>query len=281
MHLSSTGPVVLLFNDGTAGLLTGANPEAKIIALKDPRAPEADPAIMVDELRLAEVWNGETILLRTERGGAEADPPFTLGWLARMMLQEKKSLSDLLIASLALSFLTIVPPLIVMSIIDKVITHHSFSTLFLMSVILGIMVLYETLLGFARRLIIAVVGVRTDAQAQSARVSPPDPAAAGLLRTPPGRRDDVQGQSDPSGAAFHHRQADDHLARPDHAHGAAAVPVLAERHAGLDRAGLLDHRDADHPGLPAPDAGGLWPGDRRPRPTSNRRWARRSSASRP
>jgi ATP-binding cassette subfamily B protein len=164
MHLSSTGPVVLLFNDGTAGLLTGANPEAKIVALKDPRAPEADPAIMVDELRLAEVWNGETILLRTERGGAEADPPFTIGWLFKMMMKEKKSLSDLLIASLALSFLTIVPPLIVMSIIDKVITHHSFSTLFLMSVILGIMVLYETLLGFARRLVIAVVGVRTDAR---------------------------------------------------------------------------------------------------------------------
>ena len=164
MSLSGTGPVVLLFNDGTAGLLTGANPEAKIVALKDPRAPEADPAIMVDELRLAEVWSGEIILLRTERGGAEVDPPFTVSWLFRMMMGEKKSLSDLLIASLALSFLTIVPPLIVMSIIDKVITHHSFSTLFLMSVILGIMVLYETLLGFARRLVIAVVGVRTDAR---------------------------------------------------------------------------------------------------------------------
>jgi len=164
MNLSSTGPVVLLFNDGTAGLLTGANPEAKIVALKDPRAPEADPAIMVDEMRLAEVWSGETILLRTERGGVEADPPFTIGWLFRMMMREKKSLSDLFIASLALSFLTIVPPLIVMSIVDKVITHHSFSTLFLMSVILGIMVAYETLLGFARRLIIAVVGVRTDAK---------------------------------------------------------------------------------------------------------------------
>ncbi len=164
MHLSGTGPVVLLFNDGTAGLLTGANPESKIVALKDPRAPEADPAIMVDEMRLAEVWNGETILMRTERGGVETDPPFTIGWLFRMMMREKKSLSDLFIASLALSFLTIVPPLIVMSIIDKVITHHSFSTLVLMSTILAIMVCYETLLGFARRLIIAVVGVRTDAK---------------------------------------------------------------------------------------------------------------------
>jgi len=95
MNLSGTGPVVLLFNDGTAGLLTGANPEAKIVGLKDPRAPEAEPAIMVDEMRLAEVWNGETILLRTERGGKEGDPPFTVGWLFKMMMGEKKSLGDL------------------------------------------------------------------------------------------------------------------------------------------------------------------------------------------
>ena len=164
MHLGNTGPVVLLFNDGTAGLLTGANPEARFVTLKDPRAPEADPPILVDEMRLSEVWSGETILLRTERGGAEADPPFSLTWLFQMMGHERKSLIDLFVGSLALSFLTIVPPLIVMSIIDKVITHHSYSTLFLMSVILAIMVAYETLLGFARRLIIAVVGVRTDAR---------------------------------------------------------------------------------------------------------------------
>ncbi|MSO99598.1 MAG: peptidase domain-containing ABC transporter [Acetobacteraceae bacterium] len=164
MHLGGTGPVVLLFNDGTAGLLTGANAESKIVGLKDPRAPEAEPAIMVDEMRLAEVWSGETILLRSERGGREADPPFTVGWLFEMMMKEKKALGDLFLASFALSFLTIVPPLLVMSVVDKVITHHSFATLFLISTILGIMVAYETLLGFARRLIIAVVGVRTDAK---------------------------------------------------------------------------------------------------------------------
>jgi ATP-binding cassette, subfamily B, bacterial HlyB/CyaB len=164
LQFSGGAPVVLLFSDGTAGLLVGANAEAKIVALKDPRSPEADPPVMVDELRLAEVWSGETVLLRAERSSVETDPPFTLGWLFRMMLKERQSLKDLFVGSLALSLLTIVPPLIVMSVIDKVITHRSFSTLFLLSTILGIMAAYETLLGFARRLIIAVVGVRTDAK---------------------------------------------------------------------------------------------------------------------
>ena len=178
-HLvTSAAPVRPPFNDGTAGLLTGANPEAKIVGLERPAG--AGSRTRHHGRYFAEVWSGETILLRTERGGVEADPPFTLGWLFKMMLGEVAWRSVHRLAS----FLTIVPPLIVMSIIDKVITHHSFSTLFLMSVILGIMVAYETLLGFARRLVIAVIGVRTDARL-NLHVRPPDPAATGLLERHP------------------------------------------------------------------------------------------------
>jgi ATP-binding cassette, subfamily B, bacterial HlyB/CyaB len=163
-HFSNTGPVVLLFTDGTAGLLVGANAETKIVALRDPRAPEAEPPVLVDEMRLAEVWGGEAILLRSQRDQAKTDPPFTLSFLFSLVTQEKKSLRDLFIASFAVSLLTIVPPLLIMSIIDRVVTHHSYSTLALIAVMMGIMATYEMLLGHARRLIITVFGARTDAK---------------------------------------------------------------------------------------------------------------------
>ncbi len=162
--VAGAGPVVLLFNDGSAGLLTGANPETKIVFIRDPRAPEAEPPIPVDEMRLAEVWNGEVVLVRAERSQEQADPPFTLRWLVSVVLKEGKSLRDLLVASLAISFLTILPPLLVMQTVDRVMVHHSYSTLFLIASILGTMVAYETLLGFARRLIILVIGTKTDAK---------------------------------------------------------------------------------------------------------------------
>ena len=162
--VTGAGPVVLLFNDGSAGLLVGSNPEAKIVFIRDPRAPEADPPVPVDELRLGEVWSGEAVLLRAERSQAEADPPFTLRWLVSIVLKQGKHLRDLLIASVAISFLTIFPPLLVMQVVDRVLTHHSYSTLALISAILATAVFYETLLGYARRLIILVVGVRVDAQ---------------------------------------------------------------------------------------------------------------------
>jgi ATP-binding cassette subfamily B protein len=164
MRFNNTGPVVLLFTDGTAGLLTGVNTEHKVVLVKDPRGSEADSPVPVDELRLSEVWAGEVVLVRANRGYAESDAPFSLRWLVGLVMQEKRSLREIGVASLALSLLTIFPPFLIMTVVDKVLTHHSYSTLTLIGVIVGVAIVYETLLGYGRRLIVLVVGTRIDAR---------------------------------------------------------------------------------------------------------------------
>jgi subfamily B ATP-binding cassette protein HlyB/CyaB len=160
MKLRDAGPIVLLLADGGAGLLAGVNSENNVVFLKDPLG--SDDALPIDELRLSEVWTGDALLLRAERGVAEADAPFTLSWLARMVMGERRSLRDIGLASLTLSFLTIFPPLLVMTVVDRVLTHRSISTLTLLAAILAIAVIYETLLGHARRLIVLTVGTKID-----------------------------------------------------------------------------------------------------------------------
>ncbi len=164
MRLNTGTPVILLLDDGTAALLVGTNIEAKVVALRDPRASDAEQPIHVDEMRLKEVWSGEAVLLRALREQTEVDPPFTVGYLISLVTKESKSLRDLFLASFTISFLTILPPLIVMKVMDAVIPHQSYSTLFLIAALVTIMVVFETLLGFARRLIIVVVGARIDAR---------------------------------------------------------------------------------------------------------------------
>ena len=65
------------------------------------------------------VWSGEAVLLRAARvaGGRQT---VGLSWLAGLVLQERRSLRDVGLASLTLSFLTIFPPLLVMSVVNKV-----------------------------------------------------------------------------------------------------------------------------------------------------------------
>ena len=164
MRLAGAGPIVLLLAEGGAGVLTGADPDRGVAMLKDPLAQDAAPAIAVDELRLMRIWTGEAILLRADRRGAGAEEPFTMRWLAALVMQERRPLCDVGVASLTLSFLTIFPPLLVMTVVDKVLTHRSWSTLALLAALLAIGVAYETLLGHARRAIVVVVGARIDAK---------------------------------------------------------------------------------------------------------------------
>lgn len=164
MRFNNTGPVVLLFTDGTAGLLTGINTEHKVVFVKDPRGPAADAPVPVDELRLSEVWAGEAILVRAVRGIAEADAPFSIRWLAGLVLLEKKSLIQIGVASFTLSMLTIFPPFLVMTVVDRVLTYKSVSSLTLIAMFVIIAIAYETMLTYARQMIILVIGTRIDAR---------------------------------------------------------------------------------------------------------------------
>src|SRR5579872_4828992 len=158
LRFQETGPVVLLFNDGSAGLVTDANPQQRVAFIQNPYALPGTPPVAVDELRMSEVWAGEAILLRASRSQTASDAPFNLRWLIELVLGERKSLRDIGLASFTISFLTLFPPIIVMTSVNKVLQFNSVSTLAVISAILAIVILYETLLSYARRLIISVVG---------------------------------------------------------------------------------------------------------------------------
>ncbi|APH63560.1 Type I protein secretion transmembrane subunit [Granulibacter bethesdensis] len=164
MKMKGTSPLVMLFKDGGAGLMVGVDPQRKIVFMKDPLAPRSDDPIAIDELRLSQAWDGDTLLIRSQRGVAEEDAPFNFSWLLGMVLKEKRNLVDIGVASITLSVLTIIPPMLVMTVIDKVIAHQSMSTLLLVSLILLVCVVFETVLGYTRREITQIVAARLDAK---------------------------------------------------------------------------------------------------------------------
>ena len=157
-------PVILLFKDGTAGLMVGVDVQRQVVWVRDPRHASNEFAVAVDQFRLQRSWGGEVLLIRQTRGSSEAERPFTFGWLMGLVLNERRSLRDVCIASISISALTVVPPLLVMTVVDRVVVHHSMSTLLLLCVVLLIITVYETLLGYARRELVQVVSTRVDAR---------------------------------------------------------------------------------------------------------------------
>src|SRR3984957_13280230 len=163
LRVQSDAPLVLLLNDGSAALLVAKDAARQVVFLKGPRA-SSDPPIAVDELRLTQLWQGEVLLVRRLRGASPEEEPFTLAWLWRLVLGERRNLREIVVASITLSVLQILPPFLVMVAINRVLTHQSMSTLALIGLILALAVGYETLLGYARREIVEVMSTRLDAR---------------------------------------------------------------------------------------------------------------------
>ncbi len=162
MAMKGGNPVVLLLNDGSAATMLAADPAKNVVWLRPPTATGDSQAIAVDELRLSQVWDGTTILMRPERGVAFDDEPFTMAWLGRMVWVEKNVLRDIVIGSIVLSVLAIAPPLMIMIVIDKVLTYQSLSTLALVALALVAAAFYEAYLGYVRRQLIQIVATRLD-----------------------------------------------------------------------------------------------------------------------
>ncbi len=162
--LELTSPVVLLLTDGSAALLVAADKKRDLVWIRHSRLAPSDPPVALGQADLCKVWSGEAVLMRARRLASREEAPFSLRWVAELVWMERRAMRDVGLASLVLSILTVLPALMVMTVIDEVVTHQSLSTLVLISLMIGIAMLSETLLGYARRQLILVVGARVDAK---------------------------------------------------------------------------------------------------------------------
>lgn len=162
MKLTDPTPVVLLFGDGSAGVLTGVDPISRAALIKDPCGAAGDPPVAVDELRLSEVWQGEVLLIRKPRESTYEREAFGARWIFRLFLQDKRFVRDIALASLVTGVLGIVPPFLVMSVIDRVVTYGNMSTLALLALIMAVVVLYEAVLEYARVDMVTLLAGRLD-----------------------------------------------------------------------------------------------------------------------
>jgi HlyB family type I secretion system ABC transporter len=159
-----TTPVVVLLRDGTAGLVVGADARNDVVWIKSPTARDAEPPVAVDRLRLEQAWAGDAVLVRRTTGIDNSQAPFTLGWIIKQVTVEKRFISQIAWSSVVLSALGIVPAFIVMGTIDRVLEFNSIDTWWLLASILGVMMFFEMLLGWARRELILVLSARLDAR---------------------------------------------------------------------------------------------------------------------
>ena len=165
-RLARALPAILRAKNGGALILDDARSDptkGTVAVIRDPSAGDA-AVFAIDELHLAEVWEGEVILVKRTHGASDEQRPFGLGWLAGQVFREKKLFGDIALGALVSTVFALMPPFIFMIVLDRVLTNHSNSTLNVLIGALLLMLLFETVLMYMRRLLTQVATTRIDAR---------------------------------------------------------------------------------------------------------------------
>ena len=163
-RLAKSLPVILRAKDGGALILEDARSDpmrGSIAIVRDPRF-QGDEQMAIEEIRLAEVWQGEVILVKRTHFSEKEQQPFGMAWLAGQVLRERKLFVDIAAGAVASTIFTVAPPFLFMIVLDRVLVNHSMSTLNVIVGVILIMLLFETMLAYLRRVLTQVATTRID-----------------------------------------------------------------------------------------------------------------------
>jgi ATP-binding cassette subfamily B protein len=163
-RLARAMPAILRAKDGGALILEDARSDpakGTVAVIRDPNAIE-DVVLVVDELHLAEVWEGEAILIKRRYSTGDEQQPFGVGWIVAQVLKERKLFKEIGLAAFISTVFALAPPFVFMIVLDRVLVNTSYSTLNVLVGALLIMMLFETILTYLRRVLTQVVSTRID-----------------------------------------------------------------------------------------------------------------------
>lgn len=105
-------------------------------------------------------WTGWVLSARPHRG--TTSPPTGFNWFWQHLRIFRGTLLEVLVLSLCLNLLSLVPPLVFQTVIDKVLVHHAWTTLDVLCAGLVLVTLFDTVASILRPRLLAQVTSRLD-----------------------------------------------------------------------------------------------------------------------
>jgi ATP-binding cassette subfamily B protein len=146
-------PLIARMANGNALIVVGIRAEGEgKIALLDPTA-QAAIAVLEDRATFCARWDGQVILVKREHKLSDPDQRFGFAWFIPEILKQKEAFRDILIAALAMHLLALASPVFFQLVIDKVLTHQSETTLWVLAVGIVFALAFDSIFGYLRQML--------------------------------------------------------------------------------------------------------------------------------
>lgn len=152
-------PAIAAMRDGSF-LLLGRCGDDRILV----QAPDADRPAMMSRAELEAAWDGRLVLMTKRATLTDLARRFDITWFMGAIHKYRWLLSEVLVASFFLQLFGLVSPLFFQVVIDKVLVHHSMSTLDVLAIGLVAIALFEAILGYLRTYLFSHTTNRIDVE---------------------------------------------------------------------------------------------------------------------
>lgn len=152
-------PILVLKKDGTYMSVVQVSEDKKELLIYDTSSSE--PYTLSYDI-YNEISSGKVIVLKHKLLSEEIR--FGFGWFFNQIMKYKKVMSEVLIASFVLQLFGLVTPLFTQVILDKVLVHHSMTTLDVLAIAFVAVAIFELVLTLIRNYIFAHTTSKIDAK---------------------------------------------------------------------------------------------------------------------
>ena len=149
-------PIIAKNKDGEFFIIAKSKEDKFMILFADKTQPEVKSCE-----ELTEIWDGTAILI-TKKGIMDIEAVFSFKWFIPTILKFKKEFIQVLIAVFTIQILGILTPVMTQVVVDKVLVHRSISTLNVLAIGIGIVYIYELVLGLAKNYVFTHTTNRID-----------------------------------------------------------------------------------------------------------------------
>ncbi|WP_445492977.1 peptidase domain-containing ABC transporter [Rhodopseudomonas sp. RCAM05734] len=153
VNLGEAFPAMVQLANGNWVVVAGAGggSDAPCVNVIDPLADRRNEPLLVNEDRFCTNWNGDVLLIKQDQKGAASEKTFGFRWFVPELLCERRLFVDVAVAAILLYGLGLVVPIFFQLVIDKVLVHESFTTLYVLAAGAVVALIFDAIFSFLRR----------------------------------------------------------------------------------------------------------------------------------
>lgn len=132
-----------------------------VVVVFDPTEAEQN-ILPVPANSFEEAWGGTVVLLKRQYALMDEKQPFGLRWFIPEILKEKRAFRDIIIAAMTLHLTGLVTPIFVQLVIDKVLSHQSYATLYVLTAGVVFALFFDAGFGYIRQHLLLLASNKID-----------------------------------------------------------------------------------------------------------------------